>query len=178
MAATVVNQLIFGAMALELDEIDVALLTQLQQDADRTNLELAALVGLSPAATLHRVRRLKETGAIRLITAYVDAELLGFPLSVFVAVTTTGARSTQRFEQTVRDLPQIVVADVVAGEMDYWLTVVARDIQDLEHVLTKLATHGGQRVITYLRLKQLKPPSPLPVRAGPAVRARPPRRRT
>jgi hypothetical protein len=55
---------------------------------------------------------------------------------------------------------------MVAGEMDYWLTVVARDIQDLEHVLTRLATHGGHRVITYLRLKQLKPPSPLPLLPG------------
>jgi len=165
-------------MAIELDEIDVALLTQLQQDADRTNLELAALVGLSPAATLHRVRRLKESGAIRIIVAHVDAEALGFPLNVFVAVTTAGARSTQRFEQTVRELPQIVVADVVAGEMDYWLTVVARDIHDLEHVLTKLATHGGQRVVTYLRLSQLKAPAPLPIRAGPVARPRASRRRS
>jgi Lrp/AsnC family leucine-responsive transcriptional regulator len=159
-------------MAIEIDEIDVTLLTQLQQDADRTNLELAALIGLSPAATLHRVRRLKETGAIRIITAQLDAAALGFPLSVFVAVTTAGQRATQRFEQQVHELPQIIAADTVAGEMDYWLTVVARDIQDLEHVLTRLATHGGQRVITYLRLKQLKTPAPLPLIAGPVTRHR------
>jgi Lrp/AsnC family leucine-responsive transcriptional regulator len=164
-------------MAIELDEIDVALLTQLQQDADRTNLELAALVGLSPAATLHRIRRLKETGAVRIITAQVDPVTLGFPLSVFVAVT-TGGQATHRFEQQVRELPQIVAADIVAGEMDYWLTVVARDIEDLEHVLTKLATHGGQRVITYLRLKQLKAPSPLPLLADPSSRYRATRRRS
>jgi DNA-binding Lrp family transcriptional regulator len=163
-------------MTVELDEIDVELLTQLQQDADRTNLELAALVGLSPAATLHRVRRLKETGVIRIITAQVDASIVGFPLSVYIAVTTAGARATQRLEQQVRELPQIVAADVVAGEMDYWLTVVARDIHDLEHVLTRLATHGGQRVITYLRLKQLKAPAPLPLVAGTGVRHRVPRR--
>jgi Lrp/AsnC family leucine-responsive transcriptional regulator len=163
-------------MAIELDEIDVQLLTQLQQDADRTNLELAALVGLSPAATLHRVRRLKETGAIRIINAQVDPGVLGFPLSVFVAVTTAGARATQRFEQVVQEMPQIISADMVAGEMDYWLTVVARDIQDLEHVLTRVATHGGQRVITYLRLKQLKAPVPLPLVAGPVARPRTPRR--
>jgi Lrp/AsnC family leucine-responsive transcriptional regulator len=159
-------------MAIELDEIDVQLLTQLQQDADRTNLELAALVGLSPAATLHRVRRLKESGAIRIISAQVDPTVLGFPLSVFVAVTTAGARATQRFEQEVQALPQVISADMVAGEMDYWLTVVARDIQDLEHVLTRVATHGGQRVITYLRLKQLKSPVPLPLQAGPVARPR------
>ena len=163
-------------MTVELDEIDVALLTQLQQDADRTNLELAALVDLSPAATLHRVRRLKETGAVRIITAQVDPATVGFPLSVFVAVTTAGARATQRFEQQVQELPQIIVAEMVAGEMDYWLTIVARNIQDLEHVLTRLATHGGQRVITYLRLKQLKAPAPLPLVAGTRVRSRVARR--
>ena len=159
-------------MAVDLDEIDVKLLTQLQQDADRTNLELAALVGLSPAATLHRVRRLKESGAVRIIRAQVDPDVVGFPLSVFVAVTTVGQRNTQRFEQQVHELPQIVAADMVAGEMDYWLTVVARDIHDLEHVLTRLATHGGQRVITYLRLKQLKEPTPLPLEPGAAARPR------
>jgi len=47
------------------------LLTALQADADRTNLELARLVGLSPAATLHRVRWLKESGVIRIPPAAV-----------------------------------------------------------------------------------------------------------
>ena len=162
-------------MAIDLDQIDVQLLTQLQQDADRTNLELAAQVGLSAAATLHRVRRLKESGAIRIISADLDPEQVGFPLSVYVAVTVYGARATQRLEQQIRDLPQVIQADMVAGEMDYWLSVVARDIEDLQHVLTLLATHGGQRVITYLRLKQLKPRTPLPIAAGPA-RPRPARR--
>ena len=40
-------------MATKLDEVDIKLLTALQVDADRTNVELARLVGLSPAATLH-----------------------------------------------------------------------------------------------------------------------------
>ena len=49
----------FCIMATSLDEIDIQLLSALQEDADRTNVELARLTGLSPAATLHRVRRLK-----------------------------------------------------------------------------------------------------------------------
>ena len=48
-------KIIFCNMAVELDEVDVKLLTALQADADRTNVELARLVGLSPAATLNRV---------------------------------------------------------------------------------------------------------------------------
>ena len=71
-------------MAVSLDEIDTQLLTALQEDADRTNVELARLVGLSPAATLHRVRRLKESGVIRVISAQLDPAAAGFPLQVYV----------------------------------------------------------------------------------------------
>src|SRR4051794_6865079 len=63
---------IVGEMATSLDEIDVQLLVELQADADRTNVDLARLVGLSPAATLHRVRRLKESGVIRQVVARLD----------------------------------------------------------------------------------------------------------
>jgi len=60
-------------MAIQLDEIDVRLLKELELDADRPNVELARIVGLSPAATLNRVRRLKESGVIRKIAARLDA---------------------------------------------------------------------------------------------------------
>jgi Lrp/AsnC family transcriptional regulator, leucine-responsive regulatory protein len=51
----------------------------------------------------------------------------------------------------------------VAGETDYLLTVVARDVAELQQVLASLATRGGQRLVTYLRLAEVKPPSRLPL---------------
>jgi Lrp/AsnC family transcriptional regulator, leucine-responsive regulatory protein len=152
-------------MAIELDEIDVQLLTVLQADADRTNVELASLVGLSPAATLHRVRRLKESGVIRIISARLDPAAAGFALQMYVTATLGrhDPRSTRVFEDQIRALPQIIAADNVAGEMDYMLTVVARDVAELQHVLAALATRGGQRLVTYLRLEEVKPPGGLPL---------------
>jgi len=79
-------------MAVSLDEVDIQLLTALQEDADRTNVELARLTGLSPAATLHRVRRLKESGVIRVIRAEIDAAAAGFPLQVYVTAHARPAR--------------------------------------------------------------------------------------
>ena len=141
-------------MAVELDEVDVELLTALQEDADRTNVELARLAGLSPAATLHRVRRLKESGVIRIISAQLDPAAAGFPLQLFVTATLArhDPRSSRVFEDEVRALPQIISADNVAGETDYLLSVVARDVTELQEVLASLATRGGQRLVTYLRL--------------------------
>jgi Lrp/AsnC family transcriptional regulator, leucine-responsive regulatory protein len=152
-------------MPVSLDEVDIQLLTALQEDADRTNVELARLVGLSPAATLHRVRRLKESGAIRIIRAQLDPDACGFPLQVYVTATLArhDLRSSQVFDDLIRSLPQVIAADTVAGETDYLLTVVARDVAELQQVLVSLATRGGSRLVTYLRLAEVKPPSRLPL---------------
>src|SRR6204780_3198305 len=115
---------IFSIMAVSLDDVDIVLLTALQEDADRTNVELARLAGLSPAATLHRVRRLKESGVIRVISAQLDPAAVGFPLHMYVAATLGrhDPRSTKLFEDHLRSVPQIISADNVTGEMDYLLT--------------------------------------------------------
>jgi DNA-binding Lrp family transcriptional regulator len=167
-------------MAVELDEVDIKLLTALQEDADRTNIELARLVGLSPAATLHRVRWLKESGVIRIISAQLDPAAAGFPLQVYVTATLArhDPRSSRIFDNQIRALPQIIAADNVAGEMDYVLVVVARDVADLQQVLASLASRGGQRLVTYLRLAEVKPPSRLPLATPTESSSRlPPKRR-
>jgi len=163
-------------MAIKLDEIDIQLLTALQADADRTNVELARMTGLSPAATLHRVRALKESGVLRIIRAHLDPAAAGFALTVYVTATLTkyDQRSTNVFEGHVRSLPQVIAADIVAGETDYLLTIVARDVAELSQVLASLSARGGQRLITYLRLAEIKPPSPLPLgQTGVPGRSRP-----
>ena len=167
------DEIIFCTVAVELDDVDIRLLTALQEDADRTNVELARLAGLSPAATLHRVRRLKESGVIRIISAQLDAAAAGFPLQVYITATLArhDPRSSQVFDDQIRALPQVIAADNVAGETDYLLTVVARDVAELQTVLASLATRGGSRLVTYLRLAEVKPPSRLPL-SSPAPAAR------
>jgi Lrp/AsnC family leucine-responsive transcriptional regulator len=151
-------------MALQLDEIDRRLLTELQADADRPNVELARIVGLSPAATLNRVRRLKEEGVITGIRAGVDAKALGYPLHVFVAVTLSehDERAHRRFEAAARKVPQLVRASWVTGETDVLCEVVARDVDELQRILLRLSAGGAQRILTLLRLEELRPPGPVP----------------
>jgi Lrp/AsnC family leucine-responsive transcriptional regulator len=165
-------------MASGLDLIDTRLLDELQLDADRPNVELARIVGLSPAATLHRVRRLKETGIIRRIAARLDSAAAGFPLQVYVAVTLRqhDEASHRRFASVVRAMPEVIAADWVTGETDAMLMVVAREVAQLQRVLVRLSTRGGAaRVMTLLRLEELKPSSPLPL--GPTSEVASPRPR-
>jgi Lrp/AsnC family transcriptional regulator, leucine-responsive regulatory protein len=95
-------------MTGSLDEIDLRLVEELERDADRSNVELARLIGLSPAATLNRVRRLKESGLITRIAARLDPDVAGFPLRVYVTVTLAYNDETteSRFAGVVRKLPR------------------------------------------------------------------------
>ena len=155
-------------MTIKLDEVDIQLLAALQADADRTNVQLARLTGLSPAATLHRVRALKDSGIIRIIRAHIDPEAAGLTLQVFVTATLSrhDPRHEHAFEDQIRALPQIVWAESIAGETDYLLCIVAHDVPELQQVLSRLAARGA-RIVTYLRLREVKPISPLPLGPTP-----------
>jgi Lrp/AsnC family leucine-responsive transcriptional regulator len=158
-----------------LDEIDLRLLGELERDADRSNVELAKLVGLSPAATFNRVKRLKASGVVAGIGARLDPAAAGFPLQVYVAVVLSrhDDASHKRFADAVGAMEQVLRADWVTGETDALLEVVARDVAELQRVLLLLSSRGGaQRVITLLRLEELKARSPLPLAPAPAQRRR------
>jgi Lrp/AsnC family leucine-responsive transcriptional regulator len=154
-------------MAISLDDIDLQLLVELQADADRTNVELARLVGLSPAATLNRVRRLKASGVIQRVITQLDPAEAGFPLQAYVSVIL--ARHDQAvvraFVRELRNLPQVISADWVAGEVDAIAYLVARTVPELQRVLLRLSARGAQRMVTYLRLEEIKASAPLPVTA-------------
>ena len=158
----------------ELDDVDLRLLEELEKNADRPNVELARIVGLSPASTLKRIRRLKDEGVIREIRARLDTAGLGFPLQVYVMCTLDqhDERANRRFEAAVKKIPNVVRADWVTGETDALLQLVARDVAELQKVLMLLSSGAGaSRIQTLLRLEELKGPSPLPRRrAGAAAR--------
>jgi len=163
------HETIFREMAVALDEIDVRLLKELQADADRPNVELARLVGLSPAATLNRVKRLKRQGVIRAIQARLDSATAGLTLQVYVLVTLGrhDEAAERRFNHEVQSLDHVIAADSVAGETDAILMIATRDVAELQLVLSRLSTRGGaQRLVTLLRLGELKPSSPLPLVAS------------
>ena len=98
----------------------------------------------------------------------MDSATAGFTLQVYVAITL--ARHDEvahaRFDAEVKALDNVISADWVTGETDALLMIASRDVAELQLVLSRLSTRGGaQRMITLLRLEELKPASPLPLRA-------------
>src|ERR1700761_9273198 len=69
-----------------LDELDTAILRELQVDARRTNRDVAAAVGISPTTALDRTRALRDRGVIRGAILDVDLGQLGRPVQALIAV--------------------------------------------------------------------------------------------
>lgn len=118
----------------DLDHVDRAILRLLQQDGRMANVDLAEAVHLSPSACLRRVRRLEEGGSIDRYVALVDPSAIGLGTDVFVEITLIGQDegTLEEFERAVSDRPEIMSCHLMAGDFDYLVRVVVRDVADYE----------------------------------------------
>jgi DNA-binding Lrp family transcriptional regulator len=127
-----------------LDDVDLAILEALAEDARIPNNRLAERLGIAPSTCLARVRALRKSGVLRGFHADVDLAALGRPLQAMVAVRLTvhHREEIEAFTRAVRDLPGVLSVFHVAGVNDYLVWVAASDAQDLrEFVVDHLATH-------------------------------------
>ena len=121
-------------MPESLDAVDRAILGLLQEDGRIANVDLAEVVHLSPSACLRRVRRLEESGRIDRYVALVDPAAVGLGTDVFVEITLTGQdeATLEGFEVAVSERPEIMSCHLMAGQFDYLVHVVVRDVADYE----------------------------------------------
>ncbi|HWK43866.1 MAG TPA: Lrp/AsnC family transcriptional regulator [Stellaceae bacterium] len=127
---------------IKLDKIDRRILRDLQSDGRMTNVELAKRAGISAPPCLRRVRALEEAGYIKGYRAIVDAEALGFGVTVFaqVGLSSQAEVDLKAFEDLVATWPQVREANMLAGETDFLLKIVAEDWDSYHRFLTTRLT--------------------------------------
>lgn len=124
---------------MTLDDLDRKILRMLAENAAQTAGSIGQVLGLSQPATWRRIRRLHEVGVISGRRLDLDAEKLGFGVTVFLGVklATRGRVSLEDFERAVTAIPEVQTVQHVLGLYDYRLRVVARDLPDFERVLRR-----------------------------------------
>lgn len=125
-----------------LDDVDLEILSLLQEDGRMTNVELAARVGLTAPPCLRRVRGLEQAGVIRGYHATLDPIALGFGITVFalVSLRSQAEHDLRAFEEHVANLPEIRECHMLNGEIDFILKIVAADLQSFQLFLTSALT--------------------------------------
>jgi DNA-binding Lrp family transcriptional regulator len=125
----------------DLDAIDSALLALLQNDARRTNRDLAQALGIAPSTCLERVRSLRRRGLVVGYHAQVDLAAMGRPLQALIAVRVRPPNRAviDGFRAFVEQLPEVISVFVVSGGDDFLIHVAVRDTDQLQAlVLDKL----------------------------------------
>jgi DNA-binding Lrp family transcriptional regulator len=119
----------------QLDRIDRAILTALQNDARLSNKELAAQVGLAPSC-LTRVRKLESDGVIKAYRADLDANALGLGLQALIAVQLRlhVGEAFGNIGEHLRSLPETMAVYCLGGTTDFLVHVVCRDTEHLRRL--------------------------------------------
>jgi len=127
---------------VKLDRIDRRILSDLQQTGRMTNVELAGRAGISAPPCLRRVRALEEAGFIRGYHADLNAELLGYAVTVFaqVGLSSQAEADLKAFENLMQSWPEVRECHMLAGETDFLLKIVALDWDAYQRFLTTRLT--------------------------------------
>lgn len=121
---------------MDFDDSDIALLNAVQQNARLTLAELATRLGVSASTCQRRLQRLEEAGVIESYSVLLNEELLGYDGAVIVQITLNSQSETAltEFETAVTAIPELVECHLMAGEADYLLQLVVRDMRDFERI--------------------------------------------
>ena len=149
------------------DEIDVAILNQLQDNGRLSNARLAKAVSLSETPCWRRVKRLQDEGVIEGYQALLNRRQIGLGVFAFVQLgfNQHSPEVTEGMAKVLADCPNVLSCHNTSGEADFILQVVATDLDDYsrfaESVLRVLP--GVISITTNISFRELKRSPRLPV---------------
>ena len=157
---------------VKLDRIDRRILHDLQAKGRMTNVELAKRAGISAPPCLRRVRALEKAGLIKGYHAEVNAEALGFAVTVFaqVGLSSQAESDLRAFEALMASYPEVRECHMLAGEADFLLRIVAPDWDAYQRFLTTKLTPAPNvsHVKTALAIRSSKTEPGVPIAVEPA----------
>ena len=124
----------------EIDDIDRRILTELQRNADLPLDQLGERVSLSRNACWRRVKAMEAAGIIRKRVALLDAETLGFGLTVFMQIKAAAhdADWLERFARATKTMPEVQAVYRMTGELDYLIRARVADMKGYDRLYQRL----------------------------------------
>lgn len=151
-----------------MDEVDRKLLALLQVDATMPVAQLAEKVGLSATPVWKRVQRLEQSGVISGRVALVDPARVGIGLIVFVQIEAPehSPQWLSGFAAAMADMPEVMDAYRLAGEVDYVLRVAVPDMAEFDGFYKRLiAAVPLKNVTSRFAMERLKHTTVYPLAA-------------
>jgi Lrp/AsnC family transcriptional regulator len=153
---------------VDIDNTDKKLLALLQQDGTLSLNELADAVNLTTTPCWKRLKKLEDQGIIDKRVALLDPEKLGLSFTAFVQVKTTDHSHEwyKEFVETASLFPEVMEFYRMAGEYDYMMKVLVKDMKCFDEFYKKLVNSidGLSNVTSTFAMEPLKYTTALPIR--------------
>ncbi|MDD7833888.1 Lrp/AsnC family transcriptional regulator [Paenarthrobacter sp. AB444] len=120
---------------VDVDDIDLSLLSLLANDSRASQRQLGRAVEMSPSAVGERLARLERLGVIKQYTVSLDWARLGYPVVVHMPVVAVTGTDIGEIVQALTALPEVEYVSVVSGAYDLLAQLRVRDHRHLSELL-------------------------------------------
>jgi Lrp/AsnC family leucine-responsive transcriptional regulator len=159
-----------GEDQLDLDEIDLHILTLLQEHCKMPLAKIGEKVGLSAPAVIERIKKLEDSGIIRAYAALVDARKLGFDITAFIGVSISHPKAIARFEKEIDGFEDVLECHHVTGGYTLLLKVKTANTSALEALISRIrSVDGVERTETMVVLSTHTERTQVKLRSEPAA---------
>tara|TARA_Y100001954_G_scaffold91984_1_gene100775 strand:- start:215 stop:670 length:456 start_codon:yes stop_codon:yes gene_type:complete len=141
---------------MNLDATDRTILAALLEDARISQRGLAKRVGVAQGTITNRLRRLEEMGVIKGYTVLLDAESIGWTMTVITGLRIQKGTMIDVQQQIAAD-PRVFAVYDVTGDYDSMVLARVQGRKDLDDLTKTVFTmEGVQRSITQVVLNTVK----------------------
>jgi Lrp/AsnC family transcriptional regulator, regulator for asnA, asnC and gidA len=124
-----------SAQNLEIDKLDMEILSILMSDAQIPYTEIAKKVFVSGGTVHVRVKKLTEMGLIVGSQVNIEPELLGYGLTAFIGIFLNKSSMYDSVVDALKAIPEVVGCNYTTGTYSMFVKILCRDTNHLKRVL-------------------------------------------
>jgi len=133
----------FSQTDSEFDDIDLHIISILQENCKLPLAKIGDKVGLSAPAVIERIKKLEDSGTITGYRAILAGRRLGLDVTAFIGVSISHPRLISGFEKEISDLDGVLECHHVTGQHTLLLKVKTQNTSTLEEVISRIRSVEG-----------------------------------
>lgn len=125
---------------MKIDNVDRAILSLLQHDAELSVAQVSEQVGVSKSACWRRIQKLEDAKVILERVTLLNQHKINLPLTVYISVRTNQHNDqwAEKFSKILCDIPEVLEIHRMSGDLDYLVKAVVPDMPGYDQLYKKL----------------------------------------
>ena len=140
---------------LDIDNIDLKIISLLNDDAKTPYTEIAKKVFVSSGTVHVRMRKLEDVGIVKSATLNIDFSKLGYDISAFLGIYLEKSSLYDNVIEKLKEISEVINAYYTTGNYSIFAKIICKDTNHLRTVLDNIQkVEGIDRTETLIVLEE------------------------